>query len=234
MDFAIIAAGEGSRLAAEGVLQPKPLVQLNGVPLIDRLIRIFLSNGANSISVIINEEMAEVKEHLRNLHLHLPVPFHLVVKSTPSSMHSFYALSPYLVGSGRFCLTTVDTIFKEEEFARYIEAFRNEAADGLMAVTAFIDDEKPLYVNTESGLSIRSFTDEAGKGSLYISGGIYGLKSSALPVLARAIEEKQFRMRNFQRKLVAEGLELKAWPFGKIIDIDHAADIQLAANFLSL
>ena len=31
MKFAIISAGEGSRLSQEGVALPKPLVQLNGV-----------------------------------------------------------------------------------------------------------------------------------------------------------------------------------------------------------
>ena len=39
MKFAIISAGEGSRLSQEGVALPKPLVQLNGVAMIDRLIR---------------------------------------------------------------------------------------------------------------------------------------------------------------------------------------------------
>ena len=38
MKFAIISAGEGSRLSQEGVALPKPLVQLNGVAMIDRLI----------------------------------------------------------------------------------------------------------------------------------------------------------------------------------------------------
>ena len=42
MKYAIIAAGEGSRLASEGVEKPKPLVCINGEPLIDRLIRIFM------------------------------------------------------------------------------------------------------------------------------------------------------------------------------------------------
>ena len=56
MDYAIIAAGEGSRLAQEGVKWPKPLVRLNGVALIDRLIDIFLRNNATSISIIVNEE----------------------------------------------------------------------------------------------------------------------------------------------------------------------------------
>ena len=37
MKFAIISAGEGSRLSQEGVALPKPLVQLNGVAMIDRL-----------------------------------------------------------------------------------------------------------------------------------------------------------------------------------------------------
>ena len=76
MDYAIIAAGEGSRLAQEGVKWPKPLVRLNGVALIDRLIDVFLKNNATSISIIVNEEMTEVQDYLKALRLHhtlLPV-----------------------------------------------------------------------------------------------------------------------------------------------------------------
>lgn len=68
MDYAIIAAGEGSRLAQEGVKWPKPLVRLNGTTLIDRFINVFLRNNASSISIIVNEEMIEVQQHLKNLH----------------------------------------------------------------------------------------------------------------------------------------------------------------------
>ena len=41
------------------------------------------------------------------------------------------------------------------------------------------------------------------------------------------------RMRNFQRRLVAGGLKLKAYPFSKIIDIDHAEDIAKAEEFIA-
>ena len=34
-----------------------------------------------------------------------------------------------------------------------------------------------------------------------------------------------FRSRNFQRRLVESGMKLKAFPLGKIIDIDHAEDL---------
>ena len=230
MDYAIIAAGEGSRLAQEGVKWPKPLVRLNGVTLIDRLIDVFLRNDATSISIIVNEEMTEVQEYLKALRL--PIPFYLLVKSTPSSMHSFYELSHYLDGD-KICLTTVDTIFKEEEFGGYVRRFlQEEELDGLMAVTDFIDDEKPLYVKTNPDLGIVNFLDKADDDCRYISGGIYCLRRPALGVLQHAIARGMSRMRNYQRQLIAEGLRLKAYPFSKIIDVDHAEDIMKAESFL--
>ena len=40
-------------------------------------------------------------------------------------------------------------------------------------------------------------------------------------------------MRNFQRALVAGGMQLEACPFTKIFDVDHAADIAKADAFLA-
>ena len=39
-------------------------------------------------------------------------------------------------------------------------------------------------------------------------------------------------MRNFQRALLNDALRLKAWPFTKVLDIDHASDITKAEIFL--
>ena len=241
MDFAIIAAGEGSRLVQEGVTTPKPLINIQGIPLIERLVRIFLNNEASSISVIVNEEMTEVQEFLKKLQL--PVPFHLHIQTTPSSMHSFYALSRYLKND-RFCLTTVDPIFREEEFSDYIQAFKNtDKIDGLMAVTDFVDDENPLYVKTDGEGRIVEFGSSRFNNpvrdlrsvefSTYVSGGIYCLRQSAIRVLENAMSEGISRMRNYQHKLVTEGLNLQAYPFSKIIDVDHAEDIAKAEAFLA-
>lgn len=230
MNYAIIAAGEGSRLAQEGVKWPKPLVRLNDTALIDRLIQIFLNNKATAIRVIVNEEMKEVQEHLRGLEL--PVPFHLLVKSTPSSLHSFYELCKD-IESDEICLTTVDTIFREEEFGAYIDSFRKaKDLDGLMAVTDYIDDEKPLYVKTDKELRILNFLDKTDGECRYISGGIYCLRRPAIAALESAMGQDMSRLRNYQRHLVEKGLSLKAYPFSKIIDVDHAEDIAKAESFL--
>ncbi len=231
MNYAIIAAGEGSRLAKEGIAKPKPLVDLNGEPMIGRLINLFLRCNAESISIIVNEEMTEVRSYLESLTL--PVPFNLVVKSTPSSLHSFYELSR-VMPAGKFCLTTVDTIFRENDFRAYIKAA--EAAtdcDGMMAVTDYIDDEKPLYVDTDAKMNITAFRDARYDGARYISGGIYALGGRAVGVLEECMEKGISRMRNFQRALVDAGLRLKAYPMGKILDVDHAEDIRKAEEFIN-
>lgn len=231
MNYAIIAAGEGSRLAQEGVAKPKPLVDICGEPMIGRLINLFCRCNAESISIIVNEQMTDVREYIESLSL--DIPLNLVVKTTPSSMHSFFELSR-VIPKGRFCLTTVDTIFREQDFRPYIEAMEaDERYDGMMAVTDYIDDEKPLYVQTDDDLNITAFRDERYDGAKYISGGIYALDEKAIDVLADCMERGVARMRNFQRALVDAGLRLKAYPMGKILDVDHAGDIEKAENFIN-
>ncbi len=238
MKYAIIAAGEGSRLAAEGVESPKPLVKIRHERLIDRLIRVFMDNDAEEIVVICNDITTEVSFHLVKLQQDglegRPLPLRFIVKSTPSSMHSFFEISRML-GDGPFCLTTVDTIFREEEFARYIAAFSEAVTsgkcDGMMGVTDYIDDEKPLYVDTDDSLGITGFLDRSDT-CRYISGGIYGLTSTAIETLCGCMERGESRMRNFQRALIADGRRLKAWPFSKVLDIDHATDIKKAEDFI--
>lgn len=231
MNYAIIAAGEGSRLAQEGVAKPKPLVELQGEPMIGRLINIMLRCNAESISIIVNERMTEVREYLESLEL--PVPLHLVVKSTPSSMHSLWHLSR-VIPQGKFCLTTVDTIFREEDFRGYIEAFEaDDQHDGMWAVTPFVDDEKPLWVDVDDQMEITAFRDKPWDGARYVSGGVYAMTDAAFEVLDRCIEQGVSRMRNFQRALVEAGLHLQAYSIDKIVDVDHAGDIATAEEFLA-
>lgn len=231
MKYAIIASGQGSRLSKEGIPQPKPLVPLGGEPMIGRLLHLFARCEAEEIIVVVNEEQPEVATFVHQQAALLRSPLRLVEKTTPSSMHSFYEISTFLDNSP-FCLTTVDTIFKEEDFRSYIHAFLHSEVDGLMAVTDYIDDERPLYVGTASNGTITGFYDTPQQ-ARYISGGIYCLRPQTLSTLRRCISEGQSRLRNFQRGLLADGWKLQAYPFSKILDVDHAADIAKAEEFLS-
>ena len=63
-----------------------------------------------------------MKEHLVALQQELPLE--VVIKTTPSSMHSFYELAPYLADD-KFCLTTVDTILRKKNSRLLLKLLKN-------------------------------------------------------------------------------------------------------------
>ena len=168
-DVGIIAAGDGRRLKEKGILLSKPLVTINGIPLIQRIIDISRNNGASSISCIINETSKDLEVFLKaynNSH-----PFNLIVKTTESSLHSLYQLNKFL--SPPFLVSTADTVFLENEFTSFINFGLNvNDTDGIIAVTDFIDDEKPLYADIDENGRIINFED-VNDGYEFVRGGLY-------------------------------------------------------------
>jgi len=230
MRFGIISAGEGSRLASEGFSQPKPLVPVCGTPMIERLIRIMSDCGAESVAVIINGENPETVDLLNSLAQKIPID--LVVRKTPTPMHSMMELAPYL-GGDRFCVTTVDTVFSASLFRSMMDEFARTPHDGLMGVTQLIDDEKPLYVDADQDMMIKGFHDSE-DGCRYVSAGIYALKAQALEVLKGCVDSGHTRMRYFQRRLLETGFRLKAFDMGQVVDVDHISDVERAQKIAAI
>lgn len=231
MNFAIIAAGEGSRLAQEGISQPKPLVPLAGKPMIGRLLDIFVHQGGDHISVIVNRQMKEVQDYLNEWQKEHPaVVLQVLIESTPSSMHSLAALCQ-IMPDGPFICTTVDTIFREADFAHYVQDFE-QSSDFRFVVTPYVDDEKPLWVCTADDMRITAFADQGP--AAWVSGGIYGMdRARILPILEKCLTSGVSRMRNFQRALLDAGITIRASVFDQVMDIDHKSDIQKAEQWLA-
>ena len=235
MNYGIIAAGKGERLATEGILLPKPLVAPDGEPLIDRLMRIMsLPQGEAALTrlnVIVREQ--EVAGHVQTAcgQTGIGPLTRVIVKATADSMLSFAEVTADF--DGDFIVTTVDTVFAADEMVRLAEAFASRTdADGYMGVSTYADDEKPLWVSTDGKGMITAFTDVRSDDSRYVSAGVYCLPRKALDCLARCIAEGTTRMRHFQRTLLESGMKLRAWPMGKVVDVDHASDIALAREII--
>lgn len=228
IELAIIAAGKGIRLKDEGIKVSKPMVSINGVPLIKRIIDIATKNGIKSINCIINENSYDLREFLTNGRFSLPI--NMVIKSTKSSLHSLYELSKSV--SSPFLLTTADSVFLPDEFTSFLEFSMNKNnADGIIAVTDFIDDEKPLYVSVSEEMKILNFHDKNERYK-YVTGGLYLFQKNITNEVEKAVDSGVVRLRNFQRFLVQKDFELYAYPFSKIIDVDHKLDIVKAEEFL--
>lgn len=233
MQYAVLAAGNGSRLKESGVKVPKPLVKVGGKTLIYRLFNTFQQCGATKISVIINSTSRMSLNRILKMSTIFPLYFR--VKTTESSMHSLYELLPIL-DDDKLCLTTVDTVFDKKKFKQYIDAFSEmDDCDALMAVTQYIDDEKPLYVDVDDDMNIKGFYNEENNEEKYkyISAGIYGLTPVCMEVLKECISAGKHRMRTFQQELIKHGLKVKAFDIGDVIDVDSASDIPKAKALIA-
>ena len=230
MVYGIIAAGEGSRLRADGYPGFKPMVEIAGETLISRLIRIFYQNAAKAVYIILNTGEKEVGTYIQALPAG-GLPIHIIYRDTPSSFHSFYELVHSMPPGHRheLCISTIDPIFRETAFQDYIAAFRAvPALDGLMAVTDFVEDDKPLYVYTDGQSAITKFASLPHPERPWVSGGIYLLRQKAIAAADTAMKAGVSKMRNYQQALLEAGLCLRAHDLGRIIDIDHISDIPLA------
>lgn len=230
MHYAILAAGEGSRL---GMVATKPLATIQGRTLVGRLLDIIAERpGVGDVVVITNSLKPEIETHIRSLAL--PFRPEVIAARTLSAAHSLRrALEALPVGEPVIALT-VDTVFLASEFYDYVTAFESMTeADVLMGVTRYIDDEKPLYVEADASGRVHAFRDFAQQGAEFVSAGIYGLNHRARMALERAIDTGINGLREAQRSLLLQGVDVMAFEMGKVFDVDRPQDLLKAREFLS-
>jgi len=229
MKMGIIAAGKGERLALGGVSTPKPLVSIAGKALIARIIEAGVALGVSSVACIVNELNPSTIEFLRSGRW--PVSLDLVVKTTPSSMESLFCLARHL-SDEPFVLSTVDVVFGPSIFERFVaEARAKTDSMGSLALTRFVDDEKPLWAAMDGANRITAMGDPA-RGSGYITAGFYYFKPDIFAEMDVAREKNLNALRQFLGHLVDSGYPLHGVPVAKTIDVDYPEDIGKAESYL--
>lgn len=229
MKAAIIAAGTGERLIAGGVDIPKPLLPVGGRPLIARIVDAAARLGLSSVACIVNDVKPAVAEYMRSTAW--PIPVELTVKTTPSSMESLFCLQPML-RDGPFLLFTVDVVVGFSMLQRFLASATNYPdAAGILALTDFIDDQKPLWVEVDENSRITAMGETAG-GSRYVTAGFYYFRPDIFAMVEEARALKLSALRQFLGLLVARGYVLGGLAVGKTVDVDHPEDIHKAEVYL--
>ena len=230
MKAGIIAAGDGSRLQQAGIPVPKPLLELGGMTLLERTMRLLWENGIQEVAFIVNERMASIATHVNDLHP--PVPVHPVIKTTESSMHSLFELSKIL-GDDRFVLCTVDSIMVPSEASGFIRSFVEQPnVDVLLSYTDFVDDEKPLRIAVDGEDQRVTGLGETAQQSPFCTVGLYGMSPSVMPLLSSAVDRGMKKLRNFLGSVVESDAVVRGFRLSKAIDVDRPEDIEVARAFL--
>jgi NDP-sugar pyrophosphorylase family protein len=218
----IIAAGEGRRLREAGFTVPKPLVPVDGVPLIEGVVRNFLAANVASLTVIVNEDERDCVEWLAARFPALDMRF--VVRTTSSSLESFtrvLAAAP----AGPIVVSTVDAWCHPADFVGFIEAARRRPAEAVvLAVTPLVADEAPLWAVLDADGRIRSLGGDSGN---VVTAGIY-----MVPERVRALAPPSGlgRLREFLAWLVTRGEMVYGETIDRVVDVDRLADVTLAES----
>jgi NDP-sugar pyrophosphorylase family protein len=218
----ILAAGEGSRLREDGWAMAKPLVPVEGVPLIEHVIGNFLEAGIETLAIIFNAREEDCARFVRS---RFPgAPIQILVKTTASSYESYREILGVLP-PGPALVSTVDAWCPRADFVEFARK-ANETPDEetVLAVTPFVSDEKPLWVHLEEDGAITRIGGDSGNA---VTAGIYRFSQLAR---ARPAPASLGRLREYLAWLLESGESIRGISIETVVDVDRASDVEFAAE----
>jgi len=226
---AIIAAGRGERLRASTRDDiPKPLVMLGGEPMLARQGRAMLAAGASSVVAVINSETARIA---REMSLELPASTRLVIRDTANSMETMLALGEILA-PGWFIASTVDAVIPQTELVRFVNESRRKIEEcgdkslaGVLAVTKWRGEAKPLFTDVSSNGLILALGNRQ---TSMVTTGVYFLSTRVFDFAADARRAGLDALRRFLALIIERGMRLDAIEIEGSIDVDEAEDLDAA------
>ena len=226
----ILAAGEGSRLKSFSLY--KPIVKINGTPLLELTFKNLHFKDFNQVAIIFNEEEKNMDfELLPSLKNNNTKYF---FKSTTSSMHSLFEISRHLdlKHGEHFFVSMVDSIVHPVDAKKFQEFCLTLAEDeSAVLVTRFIEDEKPLTLRTNTDGHVTEFQCPLDDESL-VTSGVYYFSYDVLSFLSEMIESGHTKMRSFLSELVNRQHRIKTYQVVKTLDVDRPEDIKTAEAFI--
>ena len=232
----ILAGGEGSRLAADGIGGPKATVAVAGQPQLVRLVGTLGALGCESITCMLRDaESVAVPsfDEVLGGNGRTPPTVHVVTCHTPSSLHTLVDGLAAVPRGDVFC-TMVDTVMRTRDwravFDGAIQAI-SDGADAVLAVTPFVDDERPLWVHRD-GAGIARAIGETRSDPPCVTGGVYAFNPRARTEAATARRQGASRMRGFLAQMVADGYRVATVEVPRIVDVDRRHDLDIANAWL--
>jgi NDP-sugar pyrophosphorylase family protein len=144
------------------------------------------------------------------------------VKTTRSSLDSFREVLE-VAPPGRLLVSTVDAFCPVGEFVRFVRlAAEKPSSATVLAVTRFVDDEKPLWVTASRDGRVRSVGGSSGDA---VTAGIYVFPER---VRKMGIPDSLGRLRDFLAALAKEGEAIESVEIPKVVDIDRPSDLEEA------
>jgi NDP-sugar pyrophosphorylase family protein len=157
--------------------------------------------------------------------------FDFLSQDTASSYESFRLVSRRLAEREEaFLITTVDALVPAADVARFWAECRAARADAGLALTAHVDDEKPLWADVDEAGLVTAVGDDAST-RRRVTCGLYFMTRAAAERLPEPATHA--RLRDFWRTLVSAGARVSGPTLSKTLDVDRPEDVVAAEAYLT-
>jgi NDP-sugar pyrophosphorylase family protein len=225
----VMAAGEGRRLRPLTERWAKPVLPVDGRPVIATLLRELGAAGCRRITVVVGH-LAEQVEALLGDGSAFGVEVRRARQPRPDGSADAVARALAAGAKPPLLVTTADTVFQPGDLARFAAAFSGSGAVGAVAVRRD-PPPGPSRAATEVRGDRVTRIDAAARGP-FAHASVWGLGPELVPYLERLTGPPYELAEAYQRAIDA-GRELAAYEIGRTRDLTDPLDL-VRENFLYL
>lgn len=226
----IIAAGLGKRLQSAYPGLPKPLVPVAGRPLCHWTAEALCAAGATNILIAHNSAGRAIRDSVSSAFT--AVQWSFLEADTASSWETFRLVCSALSrAADNFIVSTVDALIPPHEARRFATAAAKSGADAALALTTFVDDEKPLWAEVDGTGLVRSLGEDVPRTQrALVTCGLYYLTCETAAAMPTAAAHPSLRA--YLASLARSGRRVAGIPVSNTLDVDRPEDVTAAERFL--
>lgn len=234
MKCLIIAAGRGSRLSQ--IYEPKPLIPILGVPIIERIIRICLKVGINEFYIVLGYKNLEIEDYLKKFSIENKLKIKIVFNENwkKGSGSSVLAAKDFIYE--KFILLMSDHLF-DESILRQLLKSNLSTNEVILAVDKNIKNNNTIDVDDVTKvLTQDNLVKDIGKCILNYNAYDMGIFYCS-PIIFLALEESIGSGKNSLSdgiRIIAKKNKLQTIDMSGFywVDIDNKDDINKAEKLL--
>jgi UDP-N-acetylglucosamine diphosphorylase / glucose-1-phosphate thymidylyltransferase / UDP-N-acetylgalactosamine diphosphorylase / glucosamine-1-phosphate N-acetyltransferase / galactosamine-1-phosphate N-acetyltransferase len=226
VDAIVMAAGEGRRLRPVTERWPKPVLPIDGRPMIATLLHELRRADCGRVTVVIGHLADRVERLLGDGSAY---GVELQYAHQPRADGSADAVARALVAGAEppALVVVADTVYRPGDLGGFADAFANSGVPGALAVR-----ERPptwgVGVDVQDGL-VTAIGGEAGP---FVHAALWGLGPQLSPYLSDLVGPP-YELADAFRRAIADGLSIAAFEVGPTRDLTDALDLVLE-NFVYL
>ncbi len=223
----LLAAGKGTRMGSITRETPKPLLPVQGRPMLEHILEGLARMGIERFFVVTGFRHEQIEEHFRDW----PVPIEFRLQEPVNGTGSAALLAEDFAGDEPFLLSYADILCDAAEYSRCSAVLeRNASAAAVLAVKA-VDDPWQGAAVYEQGGRIREIIEKPPKGTSHTqwnSAGFYAFRPVVFKYLERIqpSPRNEYELTSALEDMLEDGRELRISPIaGEWRDVGRPEDL---------